>query len=345
MRTLKIAGNPFEVGRQLGEFGRFAYHEKVRKTALWQRIQALSNSTQAKQLCVATQVHQPDIWMELNGLAQGLDAPLGEVFAWNCRGDLVESTSDGCTTVYGHDADGARIIAHNEDGFPQLYDDCALVEVTQQEALAFTSFAYPGSLCGHTFAVNAAGIVNTVNNIRASQRPLGLPRQVLARAALNASTLDDALTILTQSERAGSFHHTLAQVGLGAIYSVEATGAHEPQVRVIHHTGGHANHLIYADTVAQKITTSSRARQQRVDEWLKARGTATLSVGEALAILSDTQNAVLPIYRQSPNDPDDENTLATMVYRLSADEVSWSLWRRDRQTPVLQGTTRVSVAV
>ncbi len=337
MQTLKIAGSPFEVGRQLGEFGRSAYHNKVRKTALWQRIQALANSAQAKQLCVATQVHHPDIWLEVKGLAQGLGAPLDEVFAWNCRGDLVESTSDGCTTVYGHDADGARVIAHNEDGFPQLYEDCALVEVTPQAAVAFTSFAYPGSLCGHTFAVNAAGIVNTVNNIRACQRPHGLPRQVLARAALNASTLDEALTVLTESERAGSFHHTLAQAGQGAIYSVEATGAHESQVRVIHRAGGHANHLIYADNVAQRVTASSGARQQRLDEWLKARGTAPLSVSDALAILSDSQNATLPIYRQAPDDPDDENTLATMVYRLTEKHVSWSLWRRDRVTPVLQG--------
>jgi hypothetical protein len=62
--------------------------------------------------------HYPQIWQELEGLAQGLEATVDQVFAWNCRGDLVRSTSDGCTTVAGINAAGERIIAHNEDGFP-----------------------------------------------------------------------------------------------------------------------------------------------------------------------------------------------------------------------------------
>lgn len=340
MQTLKIAGSPFDVGQQLGEFGRAAYHRKVRETALWQRIQALSATPQAQELCAATQAHYPAIWQELLGLAKGLDAAPQEVFAWNCRGDLVESTSDGCTTVYGRDADGAIVIAHNEDGFPQLYDDCALVDVTPENGMAFTSFAYPGSLCGHTFAVNAVGIVNTVNNIRASKRPLGLPRQMLARAALNASTLNEALAVLTESARAGAFHHTLAQAGSQAIYSVEATGE-GCSVKMIYQAGGHANHLIYTDSTAQIVTASSGARQQRLDAWFRTRGMTPLSTSDALAILSDSENAKLPIYRLAADDPDDENTLATMVYRLSPGEVSWSLRRRNRQTPALQGKIAV----
>jgi hypothetical protein len=100
------------------------------------------------------------------------------------------------------------IIAHNEDGFPQLREDCAIVSITPDVGLAFTSFAYPGSLCGHTFAVNEKGIVNTVNNIRAVHRPDGMPRQILARASLNATTLEEAVTLLSATPRAGAFHHT-----------------------------------------------------------------------------------------------------------------------------------------
>ncbi|MFP1464018.1 carcinine hydrolase/isopenicillin-N N-acyltransferase family protein [Escherichia coli] len=64
-------------------------------------------------------------------------------------------------------------------------------------------FCLSGSICGHTFAVNEKGIVNTVNNIRAVYRPQGLPRQILARASLNANTLDEAITILTGQPRSG----------------------------------------------------------------------------------------------------------------------------------------------
>ncbi|MDR8269564.1 acyl-CoA--6-aminopenicillanic acid acyl-transferase, partial [Acinetobacter baumannii] len=63
----------------------------------------------------AVQAQFPLIWQELEGMAEGLQAPVDEVFAWNCRGDLVRSTSDGCTTLAGRSPEGALIIAHNED--------------------------------------------------------------------------------------------------------------------------------------------------------------------------------------------------------------------------------------
>jgi hypothetical protein len=71
--------------------------------------------------------------------------------------------------------------------------------------------------------VNEKGIVNTVNNIRAVHRPQGLPRQILARASLNANTLDEAIAILTGQPR-GAFHHMLGQMGDTRLFSVEATG-------------------------------------------------------------------------------------------------------------------------
>jgi hypothetical protein len=33
------------------------------------------------------------------GLADGLDLPFHDVFAWNCRGDLIAGAAEGCTTV------------------------------------------------------------------------------------------------------------------------------------------------------------------------------------------------------------------------------------------------------
>lgn len=233
-------------------------------------------------------------------MAAGLQAPVDEVFAWNCRGDLVRSTSDGCTTVVGESREGERVIAHNEDGFPQLRDDCAWVSISPTEGMAFSSFAYPGSLCGHTFAVNAMGIVNTVNNIRALHRPVGIPRQILARAALNASTLDEAIAVLTTLPRSGAFHHTLGQSGDSRLFSIEATGAGH-SVRLLDGTFGHANHLIHESLrdVQQVITDSSASRQARLIDELTT--SSQLDATGALAILSDQQVAALPIYRLSPH--------------------------------------------
>lgn len=335
MKKIDIRGSAFAVGQALGEFGREAWHAKLTQTALWQTVTAMKDAEQTRSMRSLVQSLYPLIWQELEGLAEGLEAPFDEVFAWNCRGDLVRSTSDGCTTVAGSTAEGELIIAHNEDGFPQLRHDCAIVSITPDDGLAFTSFAYPGSICGHTFAVNEKGVVNTVNNIRALHRPRGIPRQVLARAALNAATLAEAISILTTEPRAGAFHHTLGQMGDSRLFSVEATGT-GCSVMPLREVFAHANHLIHPqlDAVEQVITDSSRSRQQRLNAWLETQ--SHLDGAAALGILSDQHDPALPIYRLSPQDPDEENTLATAVFTLSTLDIKWQIFTRDRQKPALE---------
>jgi predicted choloylglycine hydrolase len=335
MKKIDIRGSAFAVGQALGAFGREAWHAKLTKTALWQTVTAMKDAEQTRSMRSLVQSQYPLIWQELEGLAEGLEAPFDEVFAWNCRGDLVRSTSDGCTTVAGSTAEGELIIAHNEDGFPQLRHDCAIVSITPDDGLAFTSFAYPGSICGHTFAVNEKGVVNTVNNIRALHRPRGIPRQVLARAALNAATLDEAISILTTEPRAGAFHHTVGQMGDSRLFSVEATGT-GCSVMPLREVLAHANHLIHPqlDAVEQVITDSSRSRQQRLNAWLETQ--SHLDGAAALGILSDQHDPALPIYRLSPQDPDEENTLATAVFTLSTSDIKWQIFTHDRQKPALE---------
>ncbi|MDM8038878.1 C45 family autoproteolytic acyltransferase/hydrolase [Klebsiella quasipneumoniae] len=337
MKTIAIRGSAYAVGQQLGAFGREAWHTKIRQTALWQTVTALKTAEQTQRMRAAVQAQFPLIWQELEGMAEGLQAPVDEVFAWNCRGDLVRSTSDGCTTLAGRSPEGALIIAHNEDGFPQLREECAIVSVTPEVGLAFTSFAYPGSLCGHTFAVNEKGIVNTVNNIRAVHRPDGMPRQIVARASLNAATLEEAVTLLSATLRAGAFHHTLGQMGDSRLFSVEATGSGS-SVLELSTTGGHANHLIHPQLAAieQIVTGSSASRQRRLDAWLATN--PPLDGVTAKAMLSDQQDPLLPIYRLSPDDPDEENTLATAIFTLSATRVVWQVFTLDRENAVLQGS-------
>ena len=335
MKKIDIRGSAFAVGQALGAFGREAWHAKLTQTALWKTVTAMKDAEQTRSMRSRVQSAYPLIWQELEGLAEGLDAPFDEVFAWNCRGDLVRSTSDGCTTVAGSTAVGELIIAHNEDGFPQLRNDCAIVSITPDDGLAFTSFAYPGSICGHTFAVNEKGVVNTVNNIRALHRPDGMPRQILARAALNAASLDEAVTILTSSPRAGAFHHTLGQMGDSRLFSVEATGT-GCSVTPLRDVFAHANHLIHPqlDAVEQVITDSSRSRQQRLNAWLDTQ--SHLDGTAALGILSDQHDPALPIYRLSPHAPDEENTLATAIFTLSTSQIKWQIFTHDRQKPFLQ---------
>ena len=64
-----------------------------------------------------------------------------------------------------------------------------------------------------------------------------------------------------------------------------------------------------------------------VGEELLAQG------AEALAILADTGDAAEPILRRSPDDTDQENTLATADIDLSGTSVRWAVYAPGADTP------------
>ena len=163
------------------------------------------------------------------------------------------------------------------------------MDVALDDAPGYLGFYYPGSLPGHTFGANRAGLVQTINNLRARQRHEGVPRMFLARAALDCATLEEAVQLLRATPCAGGFHHTLGSAQDARLFSVEVLPG-DVSIQEIGARYGHANHMIHADTAGlpQVVTDSSRARQHRiegiVDSWSPATGGA-----ELLAALHDTE--------------------------------------------------------
>ncbi|MGA0583326.1 MAG: C45 family autoproteolytic acyltransferase/hydrolase, partial [Castellaniella sp.] len=270
-------------------------------------------------------LHQVFPWVddELAGLAEGLELPPDEVFLWNCRGDLWALAPDGCTTVLA-----PRRLSHNEDGDPGFAGACGLVDAHPDGSPAFVSFAYPGSLPGHTFAVNDAGLAMTVNNIRARRTGAGMPRMVLTRALLAAGSVSEAVSILRANPRMGAFHLGLGQARESQTWSVEFSRAAVSVRPVAHAPMIHANHALHgAQSDLPQVITGSSARRQARGEELLAQG------AEALAILADTGDAAEPILRRSPDDTDQENTLATADIDLSGTSVRWAVYAPGAATP------------
>jgi hypothetical protein len=320
---LTAHGSPHEIGLALGRWGAEACHRHLVHSAAWAQIQACHGRPEVAAAQHLLQQHHPWIAEELNGLAQGLELPPEAVFLWNCRGDLWALAPDGCTTVL---APGR--LSHNEDGDPGFTGSCGIAEVRPHEAPGFVSFVYPGSLPGHTFAVNEAGLAMTVNNLRARRAGPGLPRMALTRALLALHTPAQAIAGLRAAPRMGAFHLGLGQAGAGQTWSVEFSQLAVTAEAVADAARLHANHAIHAGQagLAQVVTASSAHRQ--------ARGTALLAQGQdALAILADAGDPVEPIFRQSPADTDQENTMATADIDLSGPTVRWAVYAPGTSTP------------
>jgi len=322
-------GSSSDIGHALGNAGRAAIAARLRATRLWQEVTAPAHRAQVQRMARTTSEAFPGIHAELTALADGMDVPFEQVMAWNARGDLMAGACEGCTTVQL--PGDVPVIAHNEDGLPALSGACMIAGITPLDAPRIVSFCYPGSIPGHTFAATSAGLVMTVNNLRLAGLRPEIPRMVLTRALLAAPDRDTAVEILRTSPPSGGFHLSLGQVGAQDIWSVSFGGG-EVVVKVNTAPALHANHALVAGAVLSRqiITDSSRDRQ--------ARGEALLAEGrDALDILRDSNGPGLPIFRDAPDDPDDENTLAQFHAMIGPAGIDWQIHPPGRRAPALSG--------
>ncbi|HEY7804405.1 MAG TPA: C45 family peptidase [Orrella sp.] len=325
---LQLNGSHHDVGVALGQFGAQALHHYAKTSPAWQHVMAFRDHSLVKHMQQHVQAQHPDYWAELQGLAQGLEMPLADVFTWNCRGDLWAWAPDGCTTIQKPGAPNR--LAHNEDGDPLFAGYCAMVHIQTESDPGFTAFVYPGSLPGHTFGANAAGLCMTVNNLRTLHAQAGLPRMVVTRAMIGMPNLADALRYVQSVKPAGGFHVTLGQANQRHLVSVEFSHR-QCSVVELNKASGHANHMIHAAMQHQPqiVTGSSGFRQIRLEQCLQAHADI-----EPLEILFDTQTAEFPVFRADPADPDQENTLASARFEVGTDALQWQVHQGQCFEPV-----------
>ena len=326
---LVVAGDAPARGFALGRAGRDAVAQVVTTAPLWLRLTAADMAPAVRRMADATRALFPGVHDEIAALAEGLGLPFAAVFAWNARGDLLAGLGEGCTTVQV--PGDAPVIAHNEDGLPGLAGRCFLADLQPNAAPAVMSFCYPGSIPGHSFAVTAAGLVITVNNLRLRGITPEIPRMVLTRALLAAPDRDAAVRLLRDAPPSGGFHLSIGQSGARDIWSVSFGGG---TVEVVEHIQPalHSNHALVEGPVMsrQTITASSRDRLRR--------GIALVDQGaRPLAILTDTGGAGLPIFRTAPDDPDDENTLAQFLAQVSPTGIDWQVHAPGQAEPLHRG--------
>ena len=348
---VRAKGDAFAIGHALGKASAEALVTRVFATEEYRALDAQwRGSDYLGQLEAAARTSYPAYLREIEGIAAGAGQDFETVFLWNCRGDLrlpadvspavAEAAASGCTTIQIPAKDGApAIIAHNEDGASELLGACLWIEAEPDGEAPWQSFMYPGMLPGHTFGLNASGVIQTINNIRAHDLKPGIPRQIICRAILDSRSLDAAIEILQRADRASGFHHNLGEAGSQRIASVEApaSGCH---VRITDAPLAHANHLLEEEfaRLDQLITESSRNRQDAADRMI---ADGVLSRGGAEDILFDERT---PIHCDKDARDDYAQTLATGVFQLHPDRVEWTVHAGPDERAALSGSVSIAPA-
>jgi len=341
LEHITVDGDPYALGVALGKQGGAAFRDVVRNLDRFEALQPWRDSDRLAAIEAASRKAFPDLMREMEGIAAGAGAEFQDVLLWNCRGDLPNSAEimgeQGCTDVMipADDAGGLpAVIGHNEDDSPSFDGHCFIATVRPSDGrTGFTSFCVPGLLPGHTFGVNEAGLVQTINNIRPRDHQVGIGRHVVTRAVLGCRSLTDAAAILERRDRAAGFHHNLGQCA-GPFWAVEAP-ASGCEIIPVETSRAHANHLVFDGfkDADQRIADSSRDRQKRA-EWLLADGGAGR---DPLAVLGDSEGDGLPICRKTRGGADGGYTLATAVFEIAADTVSWRIYGDPAGPAILEG--------
>ena len=344
LETLEVSGTPEEIGFAVGKNMADSIRETVLPLGEFQQSQRnWKGSNYLKKLDEAARNVFPAYVIELEGMARGAQVDYESLLIWNCRGDLplladanpesAEHTPEGCTTLlYPSTEDADALIAHNEDGPPELDGHCRWLTVTQANGTKFSTFHYPGMLPGHTFSVNSHGLVQTINNIRVDDLQSGIPRHFICRAILDCSTLEEALVHLQRPDRAGGFHHSLGQPSGNNLLSVEAP-ASACEVKKISRPASHANHLLGENFsgLSQTITDSSAFRQDMSEKLLRES-----TAPKAQSILFHQPPQGLSIFRRPKDGADDYAfTLATGIFRISTSGVKWQIHLNKNELPAL----------
>lgn len=335
---IEAAGSPEDIGQSIGRAVGGSFKQAVLSSKEFvSTAETFLGSDYLKALQDAAERAYPKHMRELAAMAEAIDVDFATLFLWNCRGDLrfppetaqarLDALSDGCTTIMSagdFDHGLPAVIAHNEDGSSEFMAHRYWLRAKPDDAPAFESYLYPGMLAGHSVAVNHAGLVQTINNIRSDDLKPGIPRHIICRAVLEATSIPEAIGHLRRDDRASGFHHAIGMLGEAAPLSIEAP-ASASVIRAVDTPQAHANHLLdpYFAKLGQNVTGSSLHRQTAVDAYLNDGGDPQTPEAALFQHGGPGQQGVL----RRPGDGGDDYgcTLITAVFRIHADRVAWSV--------------------
>ncbi|MGE5124089.1 MAG: C45 family autoproteolytic acyltransferase/hydrolase [Acidobacteriaceae bacterium] len=232
---VRASGTHREIGQQIGQ----ACSEQVRHSLenardlvekAYDELQLTWEGAQiqSRKYLPFAQERYPQYVDELMGIAEGAGVPFDDVMVLNA---MEAVTTDAlhltkCTTMAVSDdytTDGNVLIAHNEDWLPQDEQDVYVVHAAPNDEPPFLAMTYGGLLPNIGF--NAAGIAQCCDSVRPNDSRIGIPRVIVSRAVLGASTPNEAIHHMLVPHRAAGYNHLLAHES-GELYNVEVSAQH-----------------------------------------------------------------------------------------------------------------------
>ena len=238
---IRVAGTPFERGRQYGAQARPQVHRSVQAYQRvfahyagwdWPRVRQEAAGFEAP-----IGAFRPAYLDEMRGIAEGAGLGLADVLAINVRTEVMYAAKarqaplaarnqpaecSAFAVVPAPDASGqAALLGQNWDWLLHSAQTLIVLEVSQDDGPDFVTVVEAGLLA--KAGLNAAGLGLVTNALvtDADTGTPGLPYHVLLRAILDCATVTEALKVLQAGMRSSSANYLIAHAS-GAALNVEA---------------------------------------------------------------------------------------------------------------------------
>jgi len=326
--VLELSGNPREQGRQHGEGAREriarnleVYFERFEREGRLTRDEVLRR---AELYWDVIQNVNGDYAEGVRGVADGSNVELLEIVALNVRYEILYHQftqtalgADGCTGMAISPANtrhGHMLMGENWDWIPQAQTVMLRVQDANAPLVCFTEAGIVGGKIG----LNAHGLGLLINGLISTDDDwsrLTKPFHVRCHEILRQRSLEEAVRIVTDGERACSANFLLAQAGTG-IVNVESAPLATRQLEPADHWIAHANHFVDPDALGVVEPPSekrphSQHRLRKADELLGAR--VPIATDDLSAILRDHDGRPYSICRHVDDAEPPEEHYQTVV--------------------------------
>ncbi len=296
VRVVVARGDPLERGRTVG----YELADLIRGSLEFYWRYLVRRGVRAGELpgllapyLAAAERELPDLVELVTGMAEGSGVSFWELFCVNAFEELeplLEARSGPAGAVGGMAGDhcstvtisgpGYTLLGHNEQWLAGDAGHVAVVVELPDDGPALVSPTL--ACCLPAVGMNEYRVAQGIQSLTANDDGVGIPRVLVSRHALVASSPADALRRATLPGRAGGYGHSFA-FGSGSAMSIETSAT---RFAVNGQPGSHTNH--YTDTeLAERAPPPSQgslARLARLQALVTERSPATpAAIGEILA--------------------------------------------------------------
>ncbi|HEX3213298.1 MAG TPA: C45 family peptidase [Actinomycetota bacterium] len=330
VRVVVARGDPLERGRTVG----YELADLIRGSLEFYWRYLVRRGVRADELpgllapyLAAAERELPDLVELVTGMAEGSGVSFWELFCVNAFEELeplLEAPSgrslprERCSTVT-ISGPGYTLLGHNEQWLAGDAGHVAVVVELPDDGPALVSPTL--ACCLPAVGMNEYRVAQGIQSLTADDDGVGIPRVLVSRHALVASSPADALRRATLPGRAGGYGHSFA-FGSGSAMSIETSAT---RFAVNGQPGSHTNHYTDSELAdrAPPPSQGSLARLARLQALVDERSPATpAAIGEILA--DHGGGGPQTICEHGTDDPPDE--ASAVVFSMICDLDLGRMW-------------------